>query len=119
MGMELVIDNQTQEQISIHDQVLNYWKQVMNKPRARMNAKRKKAINDRVKEGYEWEDFKAGIDGCRKSPFHMGDNSRNKPYNDIELICRDGVKLEGFAEQMSTQEVLAVKLLDITWADGM
>jgi len=117
--MELVIDNQTQEQISIHDQVLNYWKQVMNKPRARMNEKRKKAIEARLKEGYEWEDFKAAIDGCRKSSFNMGDNGRNKPFNDIELICRDGVRLEGFAEQMSAQEVLAVKLLDTSWADGL
>jgi len=117
--MELVIDNETQQVTPLQDQVFDYWKQVMNKPRARMNGKRKKVIIDRMKEGYEWEDFKAAIDGCRKSSFHMGDNNRNKPYNDIELICRDGVKLEGFAEQVSEQEALVGRLLDTSWADGL
>lgn len=117
--MELVIDNESQQQVAPHDQILNYWKIVMDKPRARMNAKRKKAINDRIKEGYEWEDFKLAIDGCRKSSFHMGDNSRNKPYNDIELICRDGVKLEGFAEQKTAVEAVINRVVDNSWADGL
>lgn len=113
--MELIIDNDKQEQVNPIDQVFNYWQQVMNKPRARMNAKRKKVIQDRIKEGYEWEDFKAAIDGCKNSSFHMGQNGRNKAYNDIELICRDGVKLEQFGEYEDEQEKLVNRLTDTSW----
>ncbi len=117
--MKLVIDNDSQQQLSAPEEIFNYWKEIMNKPRARMNAKRKSVIQARLKEGYEWEDFKEAIDGCRKSSFHMGDNARNKPYNDIELICRDGVKLEGFAEQKTAQEAVAGRIFNSDWADGL
>lgn len=112
---KLVIDNE--QNLSPAEHVFNYWKEVMGKPRAKLNAKRKKAIQDRIKEGYEWEDFKAAIDGCKNSSFHMGQNGRSKPYNDIELICRDGVKLEQFTEYMSEQESLIAKLTDTSWAN--
>lgn len=114
--MHLVAHNESPEQVSPVEHVFNYWKEVMNKPRARMNAKRKKAIQDRIKEGYEWDDFKAAIDGCKNSSFHMGQNGRSKAYNDIELICRDGVKLEQFSEYISDQESLYNKLTDDSWA---
>lgn len=117
--MKLVIDNEGQNQLSPVEHVFKYWQEVMNKPRAKLNAKRKKAIQDRIKEGYEWDDFKAAIDGCKNSSFHMGQNNRNKPYNDIELICRDGVKLESFMEYMSDQDVLVARLTDTSWADGL
>lgn len=117
--MELVIDNDTQKQVSNVEYVFNYWQQAMNKPRAKLNAKRKKAIQDRIKEGYEWDDFKAAIDGCKNSSFHMGQNGRNKAYNDIELICRDGVKLESFAEYVSDQDAIIARIKDTSWADGL
>lgn len=117
--MELVIDNETQKEIPLERRVFDYWKLVMNKPRAKINAKRKKVIKDRIKEGYEWEDFEAAINGCRKSSFHMGGNQNGKVYNDIELICRDGCKLESFAEHKSFQEQVIERVTDNSWADGM
>jgi uncharacterized phage protein (TIGR02220 family) len=117
--MQLIVDNDTVQQLKPVDHVFNYWQQVMSKPRAKLNAKRKKAINDRIKEGYDWEDFKAAIDGCKNSSFHMGDNGRNRAYNDIELICRDGVKLEQFAEVKTSQEQLVERITDTSWADGL
>lgn len=36
------------------------------------------------------------IRGCWVSPFHQGQNSRGKKYDDIELILRDSAKIENF-----------------------
>lgn len=36
------------------------------------------------------------IRGCLVSPFHQGQNSRGKKYDDIELILRDASKIEKF-----------------------
>jgi uncharacterized phage protein (TIGR02220 family) len=118
--MHLVQSNeQEQQKLSPAEHVFNYWREVMNKPRAKLNAKRKKVIQDRIKEGYEWEDFKAAIDGCKNSSFHMGDNGRGRAYNDIELICRDGVKLETFSEIKSDRQNMVERLTDLSWADGL
>lgn len=65
--MELVIDNKTQEAANPVEMVFSYWQGAMNKPRAKLNAKRKKVIQDRIKEGYEWEDFKAAIDFAKEN----------------------------------------------------
>ena len=80
--------------------IFDYWLKVMNKnpKRAILNDKRKKAIKARLKEGYTIEGIMEAIDGCRLDPFSMGQNNRGKAYNDIELICRDGSKLEHFQE---------------------
>ena len=79
-------------------QVFDYWCEVMGKnPNAtKLNAKRKSAIQARLKEGYTLDQLKQSIDGCKADPFSMGQNERNKPFNDIELICRNGTKVEGF-----------------------
>lgn len=78
--------------------IFKYWCDVMGKSvsTSKLNAKREKAIKARLKEGYTVDQIKLAIDGCRKDPFSMGQNDRQKPFNDIELICRDGTKLEGF-----------------------
>lgn len=77
-------------------QVFAYWQKVMDKPRAQLDAKRKKAIDGRIKDGYPAEQLFKAIDGCRRDAFSMGQNDRNTPYNDIELICRDGTKVDRF-----------------------
>jgi hypothetical protein len=104
--MKLVSKNKknTDESMTMKEKaevVFKFWQKVMGKSRARINKKRQKAITDRIKEGYVGEDFKDAILGCRKSDFHMGNNDRGKTYNDIELICRDGVNLEKFIEMNS------------------
>ena len=80
--------------------IFEYWLKVMDKnpKRAILNEKRKKAIKARLKEGYTAEGIMEAIDGCKLDPFSMGQNNRGKAYNDIELICRDGSKLEHFQE---------------------
>jgi len=80
-------------------EVFDYWLKVMNKKSiTKFTAKRKLAITSRLKEGYTVEQIKAAIDGCGKSAFHNGQNEQSKMFNDIELICRSGDKLESFFE---------------------
>jgi len=80
------------------DQVFNYWCSVFNKTASsKLTPKRKKAITDRLKEGYTLEEIKLSIDGCSQSEYHMGKNDTGAIYNDLELICRSGEKVEQFA----------------------
>lgn len=101
-------------------EVFDYWVLVMHKkPTSVFNAKRKRAVQARLKEGYSVETLKAAIDGCRQSVFHMGQNDRGKLYNDLELICRDGTKVEGFLESNSGRGAFAspVDASDIDMSD--
>lgn len=78
--------------------IFDYWCQVMGKTgNAKITAKREKAILNRLAEGYTVEHIKQAIDGCKRSPFHMGQNENKTVYDDLELICRDGGNLEKFA----------------------
>lgn len=76
--------------------VFDHWKQVMDSPKSNLDAKRKSAIEARLKDGFTVEDLKTAIDGCRKTPHNMGDNDRGQKFNDIELICRNAPNVERF-----------------------
>jgi len=80
--------------------IFDYWVAAMDKNpnKCKLTPKRKKAITDRLKEGYEVDDIKDAISGCRQDAWSMGDNPRSKAFNSIELICRSGEKVEFFAE---------------------
>tara|TARA_R110000822_G_scaffold254332_3_gene380628 strand:+ start:256 stop:1053 length:798 start_codon:yes stop_codon:yes gene_type:complete len=79
-------------------ELFKYWCEVMGKSisTSKLTSNRDKAIKARLKEGYTVEQIKEAIDGCRKDPFSMGQNDRQKPFNDIQLICRNGEKIESF-----------------------
>jgi hypothetical protein len=81
-------------------ELFKYWCDVMGKniSTSKLTPKRDKAIKARLKEGYSFEQIKEAINGCRNDPFSMGQNDRQKKFNDIELICRSGEKLESFLE---------------------
>ena len=77
-------------------EVFAYWRQAMNHPKAKMDEKRKRKIRARLKDGYTVGDLMLAIDGCKKSPHHMGQNDRATVYDDIELICRDAPHVDKF-----------------------
>lgn len=83
--------------------VFDYWKKKRGYQRAKLDAKRLKAINARLKDGYSVEDLCKAIDGIERSPHHMGQNDRRTVYDDIELICRDGPRVDGFIKLASTE----------------
>lgn len=88
-----------QEQASPIDQVFQYWKQIMKSPRAKLDTKRRTAVQARLKDGYTAADLMQAIDGCSNSDWHMGKNKDGKVFNDLELICRDAGKVDGFMAQ--------------------
>ena len=78
------------------DRVFAYWQEVMHHPRAKLDRKRRQKIRDRLADGYSTDDLMQAIDGCKRSPHHMGDNDRATVYDDIELICRDAPHVDKF-----------------------
>jgi uncharacterized protein YdaU (DUF1376 family) len=81
-------------------EIFKYWCETMRKnpATAKLTPKREKAIKARLKEGYTTDQIKTAIHNCSLDPFSMGQNNRQKPFNDIELICRTGEKLESFLD---------------------
>jgi hypothetical protein len=80
------------------EEVFTYWQQAMGKGTATLTPQRRDKIRIRLKDGYTVEQLQAAIDGCRASPHNMGDNDRSRPFNDIELILRNGTNVEKFME---------------------
>ena len=86
----------TKERAETVARIFDYWRHVMKRPAARLTPDRKRKVASRLEEGYSETDIKAAILGCSKSEFHMGKNDRGMEYNTLELICRNGEKLERF-----------------------
>jgi hypothetical protein len=80
------------------DHVFVCWKETMDHPKARLDAKRRVLINKRLADGYSVDDLCIAIRGCRESDWHMGKNDRNTRYDDITLICRDAAHVDKFLE---------------------
>lgn len=76
--------------------IFSYWQSALNHPTAKLTAERKRKIEARLKEGYSIEQICQAIDGCAASAFHRGQNETGQVYDDLELICRNGSKLESF-----------------------
>lgn len=78
--------------------VFEHWKSRLKHPEAKLTPKRKARVRARLDEGYTVEQITQAIDGCASSPFHQGANDNGKVYDDLELICRSGEKLEQFIQ---------------------
>lgn len=78
-------------------EVFSFWCDVMKKQLSttKLTPKRMQKIKDRLKD-YDIQVIKQAITNCSNDPFSMGKNDRQKKFNDIELICRSGEKLESF-----------------------
>ena len=78
------------------NRIFGYWQLISGHNKARLTAKRKRRITDRLREGYTEEELQAAIAGNKADAFHQGDNDRGTVFDDIELICRDGEHVEKF-----------------------
>lgn len=87
-------------------EVMEFWKSRMGKPKAKLTTDRRSKIRSRLKEGYSVDEIKQAITGCASSEFHMGKNDGGKVHNDITLILRTGSKLEQFKEMAATDDSL-------------
>lgn len=73
---------------------------------------RKAKIEARLKEGYTVDQIKTAIRNIRQSPFHCGENDRNKFYADISFICRNGSKLEEWINYKPKQQIQTNNVVD-------
>ena len=79
--------------------VFQYWVTTVRGGRKgiKLSPERERKIRKAL-ENYGFDDVILAIDGVLLSSFHMGDNPDNKPFNDIELILRNGVNIEKFRD---------------------
>lgn len=87
------------------DEIFKFWASEMNKPNAKFTEERKNKVKSRLKDGYTIDQIKESITNCSKDPFSQGVNDRNTKFDDLELICRTGKKLESFfsSQKVNTQ----------------
>lgn len=90
-------------------EIFSYWCQIMDKSlnQCKLTPKRDKAIKARLKD-YSFDDIKKAIFNCSKSSFHMGQNENGTYYNDVELICRTGEKLETFRDMTDVSNQVSI-----------
>lgn len=85
--------------LSVPDPVVvlfDYWRERCGHPQAMPTRERLAKIRARRAEGYTDEQIRQAIDGAAKAPFV---NEAGKRFDDIELICRNGSKLESFIDR--------------------
>jgi hypothetical protein len=76
-------------------EVFDHWRTTMRKrSNSVFSADRKSKVVARLREGYTVSQLKEAVTGYSMSAFHMGDNPDGKLWNDLELICRSGSKVE-------------------------
>jgi uncharacterized protein YdaU (DUF1376 family) len=77
--------------------IFDHWSMRMNHGKAKLDSKRQKLINNALNIGYSITDLTGAIDGCAKSPYHMGTDGRNTTvYDSLELILRDAEHIDKF-----------------------
>jgi len=85
-------DNISNHITSEVDQIFTYWKTKTNHPKSKLDAKRKRSIENALKK-YSASEIKDAIDGVMLSEFHV-----SKGFTDIELICRNATKTDHFIQ---------------------
>jgi hypothetical protein len=84
----------TQEMAARIKLVWDGYVEIMAKPRARLDDKRRGLIRRALEVPYTCEELVQAIIGYTFSPFHMGDNDKKKRWDDIELLLRDAQHID-------------------------
>lgn len=90
-----------------------YWQDKCGHPTAKFTPERRRKVEARLKEGYMEHQVRQAIDGAARAAFV---NDAGKRFDDIELICRNGSKLEDFIGRTSAQPRSQTSSADIAAA---
>lgn len=82
-------------------EVFKHWCEILNHPRAQLDAKRSKLISGALKLGYTVDDLKLAIDGNKASDWHQGKNDRSKVFDSLDLIFRNADQIDKFIADAS------------------
>lgn len=77
----------------VERELFDYWREKTNHPQAKLTDDRRRKLRARLREGYTSEQIRSAIDGAAQAPYI---NDVGRRFDDLELICRNGSKLEGF-----------------------
>jgi hypothetical protein len=92
------------------ERIYDYWKERCDHPHARLTPERRRAVLARLRENRSESEIKCAIDGAASSAYT---NQAGKTFNDLELICRNGTKLEDFIDRgLAAGSAHTVGLLD-------
>jgi hypothetical protein len=78
------------------EKIFKHWKDVFNHRHAVLDPKRKKLINQALKNGYTEDQLCEAITGCSYTPHNMGDNDRGQRYDGLHVIFRDADQIDRF-----------------------
>jgi uncharacterized protein YdaU (DUF1376 family) len=116
-NQELVTTNDKPLTKDLED-IFQFWKKTMGKTNSvKFNETLKAKVRNRLKGGFSKEQIIIAIKGNAGSPWHQGQNDRNKKYNSLELICRNDEKTQTFLE-MALQDQQTSGQLE-TWLTKM
>ena len=78
------------------NEIFQHWQNVMNHPKAILDNKRKRIIQNALKSGFSVEDLKTAVDGCSVTPHNMGENDRHEKYDGLHVILDNADQIERF-----------------------
>lgn len=91
-------------------EIYDFWKRATHRNGStKLTPGRRAAIKARLDEGREPRFIKQAIANVAASDFHQGQNERKRRFDDLTLICRNGEKLEGYAEMGSAEVAVAMQ----------
>ncbi len=94
--------------------VFEFWKKVMKHPQSKLDAKRKKRICARLREGFTPENLRDALLGALKDDFLMGkDKYAKRKFDGIETLLRDAAQVERLIELNSAKRDLTGKMVAV------
>jgi hypothetical protein len=91
--------SENQQQTDSVSEIYEFWKRATSRNGStQLTPGRRTAVKARLDEGRDIAFIKRAIANAATSPFHQGKNDQKRRYDDLTLICRNGEKLEQFAE---------------------
>jgi hypothetical protein len=84
--------------------IFDHWRSRCGHPKAKLDAKRRRSIAARLREGVSVDEVKAAIEGAVRAAFVSDTGQR---FDDIELICRNRPKLDSFITRADAKPSLA------------
>jgi len=95
-SVSVIKDLSPKVDVSLVNDVFNYWSQVMCKgSRTSLTTSRKTKIAARLKDGYPVQEIKQAIDNVAKDSFLVAGG-----HTDIEMICRSDTNLEKYRDAL-------------------
>lgn len=112
MQLKIVVDDAPAPESTPAERVFQHWVFMLHKNprRCALGPTRRRAI-DKALQLYDEDTLLLAIEGCAASPWHAGDNDRDREFNGIELILRDEAHIERFADDGEKLRIRAARVL--------